>query len=78
MDDNKSITVKISMPIDFAEEFIRESDEHFMGARYLNILYKDRFLKALLNSKDKDIQDAILKVREEMFIYLKHKQFWEK
>lgn len=78
MKNNESVTVKITMPKEFAEEFLNECDKHFYGVRYLNILYKSRLLETLVNNADEDIMNKINDVRKEMFIYLKHKQFWEK
>lgn len=72
------VTVKITMPKEYAEKFIKESDEHFYGSRFLNILYKDKMFTALMINKDPILKDKILEVRKELLLYLKYLNFWRK
>lgn len=56
----ETVVVKISMPLDFAEEFMKDSKYNFGDVRWVNIMFKDRMYKALHNMSFKNDDGLIL------------------
>lgn len=68
-DEHKTFTVKITMPEHVAIDFLEETEEHFGGCRWLNLLYKQRIYAFFMKNPniDRDIKRELLDIRADMF-----------
>lgn len=64
-------TFKITMPYEYANEFLAESKISFYDSRWLNVAFKDKMYQALIKIQPDDVKKEIEDIKEQMIQMIK-------